>query len=440
LAELERAKRAVRAALDAGADEAEAIISIAKRFSTEARDRTIAKLEQSTARSMTLRVFVSHGKATLATSDLRDDAIGAFASAVVDAARFVAPDPYVGLGEGGAVVAEDLGIDDPAIARRDGALKLDEALELERAIRAFDRHITNSSGSRIYDATVNVFYANSRGMEHGYRGTANSASTSPIALDGSTKRVASYGSASRTLAGREPIERIATIAARRAVEQRGSRKPATMRAPVIFDRDVAAAVLGDLFAAVSAANVASKNSFLISKIGERVGSDLVTIIDDGRLYSGMGTSPIDAEGTPTRRTVVFNQGVLETYLYDTYYARKLGAATTANSSGGSVGPNNFYLLAGSRSYDELIASTQRGVLVLDTIGFSHESATGVYSRGARGFMIENGELAYPIEEFTIASNLVEMLAGIDLVADDLRFDSAITAPSFRVAEMTISGL
>jgi PmbA protein len=190
---------------------------------------------------------------------------------------------------------------------------------------------------------------------------------------------------------------------------------------------------------VNAANVAVGNSYLADAIGETIGSPYVTIVDDGRLPGGLGTSPFDAEGTPTRSTTVFERGVLKTFLYDTYYARRLGAQSTGNASGGGIGVNNFYLRSGDKTLDELIASTARGVLVYDTIGFATEYASGTYSRGARGIWIENGEPAYPIDQFTIASNFKAMLAGIDAVADDAIFDGGIVSPSFRVAEMTISG-
>jgi PmbA protein len=202
---------------------------------------------------------------------------------------------------------------------------------------------------------------------------------------------------------------------------------------------VAASVLSDLFTALSASSVAVGNSYLTDAIGATIGSPLVTIVDDGQLPGGLGTSPFDAEGTPTRRTVVFEHGVLRTFLADTYYGRRLGMASTGNASGGGVGPNNFSLEAGSGTLADMIAQTPRGVLVLDTIGFATEYATGTYSRGARGLWIENGEIAYPIDEFTIASNFRAMLAGIDAVAADLRFDGPIVSPSFRIAEMTISG-
>jgi len=208
---------------------------------------------------------------------------------------------------------------------------------------------------------------------------------------------------------------------------------------VIFERDVAASVLSDIFSALSAANVAIGNSWLAERFGSRIGSDLVTIVDDGTMPGLMGTSPFDGEGVPTQRTVVFEGGALRTFLYDTYYARKLGARSTGNGSGGGVAPNNFYLEPGTRSLEDLIAQTRRGILVMDTIGFATEYASGTYSRGARGLYIENGEIAHPVEEFTIAGTFPEMLAAVDAVANDLRFDAGVVSPSFRVAEMTVSG-
>jgi len=232
---------------------------------------------------------------------------------------------------------------------------------------------------------------------------------------------------------------VATMAVRRAVDLFGARKPPTMRVPVIFERDVAAMFLDDVFSAVSAGNVAVDNSWLTERTGSRIGSELVTIVDDGRLVGKLGSSPFDGEGVPTQRTAVFERGTLQTFLYDTYYARKLGAASTGNSTGGGIGPNNFYLEPGAMSLAELIAATPLGVLVLDTIGFATEHASGTYSRGARGFFIENGELAYPIDEFTVAGQYVDMLANIDAIANDLQFDAAVVSPSFRVSELMVSG-
>lgn len=434
------AERAVEAASAAGATQAEATFSSSERFHAEARDQVLTKLEQTTGRSLTVRVFVAGAKAALSTTDLSLVGVNELARTTVEAARFVAADPHAGLPASVAPAASTgLKIFHADVAQRDAAEKIEDARALERHARAVDPRVGNSNGSRAGDANVIVALANSLGFRGTYRSTTVTRSSSPVVDDGTAKRTASYGSAARSYAAIEPVETVAQLAARRALEMCGARKPPTGRMPVIFERDVAAAVLSDVFGALSAANVAAGNSFLIDRIGERLGSELVTIVDDGRLPAGLGTSPFDAEGVPTGRTVVFDRGIFRTFLYDTYYGRKLGAASTANAAGGGIGPNNLHLSAGSHSLEELIAMTPRGVLVLDTIGFATESVTGNYSRGARGILIEGGERAYPVDEFTIAGNLASMLGAIDAVGADLKFDSTIVAPSFRVAEMTVSG-
>lgn len=432
---------AVDAALAAGATDAEATLGIADRFSAEARGSELTKLEQSRSRALSLRTFVGLRRASLATTDLTPDGIRALARRIVEAAAFVGEDRDAGLPDNVAAAGDDaaLGLAQADVAARDPQAKVADALALERAIRTADPRIDNSRGSQTADAVATVALANSRGFRGSYCSTTASRSTAPIANDDGAKRIAQYGSAARGYAQLEPVETVAAQAVYRAIAICGARKPATTTVPVIFDRDVAASVLSDLFTAINAASIAVGNSYLTDAIGEAVGSPLVTIVDDGRLPGGLGTSPFDAEGTPTRRTIVFERGVLKTFLYDTYYARRLGAQTTANASGGGIGPNNFYLEPGSGTLEELIAKTPRGIVVLDTIGFATEYASGTYSRGARGLWIENGEIAYAIDEFTISSTFRAMLAGIDAVADDLRYDGPIVSPSFRVAEMTISG-
>jgi PmbA protein len=438
-AAIELACRALTLAGDAGAESAEAAVSIARRFHAEARENIVARLEGSIMKSLFLRVFRDGRKSTLSTSDLTDDGLRDAVNRAVSHAALVAPDPFAGLPDEVGDGAADLDLADDRIAQRDGAEKVEESLELERLIRRADARVVNSSGSHYTDAVAVTALANSTGFAAGYRWTRGGRSTGPVALDGEIKRIGQYGSAARHLGAIEAPESVATNAVRRAVDLFGARKPPTMRVPVLFERDVAASLLDDLFAAVSAANVAVGNSWLGGRIGNRIGSELVTIVDDGRLSAGLGTSPFDGEGVQTRRTEVFERGMLRSFLYDTYYARKLGAATTGNSTGGGVGPTNFYLEPGSMSLPDLIAATPLGVLVMDTIGFATEHASGTYSRGARGFFIEGGELAYPIDEFTIAGQYPDILAGIDAVANDLRFDAAVVSPSFRVAEMTISG-
>ncbi|HTZ54942.1 MAG TPA: TldD/PmbA family protein [Candidatus Acidoferrum sp.] len=436
---IEIAARAVDLALELGARSAEASFSVTQRFHVEARDTTVSKLERSTGSGVHLRLWHDGHRSSVVSTDLQPEALRSAIVRGLDQLQYVAQDPYAGLPDESGAYHGDLALVDPSITVRDDADKVADALALERAVRAADPRIVNSSGSHYSDASSSIALANSNGFRGMYSTTSASRSTVPLAQEDGAKRTAHYGTAGRFLRDLEGNAHVAAVAAQRAVEMFGARKPPTMRAAVIFERDVAAALLSDIFAAVAASNVAVGNSWLADRIGERVGSKLVTIVDDGALSGRLGSAPFDGEGVATRRTQVFEAGVLRSFLYDTYYARKLGARTTGNSTGGGIGANNFYLEPGSGSLAELIAATSRGVLVLDTIGFATEHATGTYSRGARGFMIENGELAYPIDEFTVAGNFPDVLAAVDAVASDLRFDGSTVSPSFRVAEMTISG-
>ncbi len=437
---LEHAQAALDRAMREGAWQAEAGICVSERFSAEARDRTITKLEQSTGRSLHLRVFVDGRKASLSTSDFDRENLRAAVATAIAAARHVGRDPFALLPESAGVAdGFDLQLYSDELANREAGSKIDEALALERRVRELDSRITNSNGSHVSDTVNTTVLVNSNGFAGEYRSTRAHRSSSPVALDGTAKRTGSYASAARRLNDMEDLESIACKAVDRTVGLFGARKPPTMRVPVIFERDVAAGVLSDLFAAVNASNVAIGNSWLAESIGRRIGNDLVTVVDDGTMPGKLGSAPFDGEGVPTQRTIVFEKGTLRTFLYDTYYARKLGSASTGNSTGGGVGPNNFHLAPGSCTFEDLVARTERGVLVIDTIGFATEHASGTYSRGARGYYVENGRLAYPIEEFTIATTFPQMLEGIDEVANDLRFDGSIVSPSFRVSEMTVSG-
>ncbi|TAM59197.1 TldD/PmbA family protein [bacterium] len=436
---LELARYAVALAASAGAREAEATVVVSDTFGIEARAQQIVTLQQSVGRSLVLRAFVDGRKATLATTELSRAGLAELVARCVEAAHSVEPDPLGGLPQPQPVQNGDLQIFDGDVRARSEEEKIAAALTMERELRAYDARIDNSNGSRVADAVNEVALVNSLGFEGSYRSSSVSFSASPVANDGSEKRTAHFGASRHGYGAMPAASEIARVAARRAVEMCGARKPRTTTLPVIFERDVAAVLLGDLFAACSGANVAIENSFLAGRIGERIGSEQVTIVDDGLLPGGMGSSPFDAEGVPTRRTTVFERGVLRSFLFDTYHARKLGAQSTGNAAGGTVGPNNFYLLPGTGSLEELVARTPRGIVVYDIIGFATEHVTGTWSRGAAGFMVEDGRIAYPVDGFTIAGNLRDMLAAIDDVAADIIYESAIVSPSFRVAEMTVSG-
>jgi PmbA protein len=214
--------------------------------------------------------------------------------------------------------------------------------------------------------------------------------------------------------------------------------------PVIFDPVTAPSLLGHLASCVNGYAVYRGTSFLAGRMGERIASDLVRVIDDGRLPGGLGSKPFDGEGQPTRRTPLVECGVLSSWLLDAYSARKLGAVSTGNAARGpggapSAAPTNLWIEPGTQSLEEIVAGTERGLLVTELIGMGFQPVTGDYSRGAAGLWIEGGEIRHPVEEITIAGNLGEMLCAIDAVGSDLLWLSRVASPSLRVARMTVAG-
>lgn len=239
-------------------------------------------------------------------------------------------------------------------------------------------------------------------------------------------------------------ESVGQEATRRTVRRLGSRKVATKRVPVVFDQETAGGLLANLCSAVSGYGLYKRASFLLDQLGESVASDRMTVYDDGRLVGGLGSRPFDGEGLATRKNTIVERGILKSYLLDTYSGRKLGLPSTGNASRGvgespSVGPTNFYLVPGEKSQQEIIGSIKEGLFVTELIGFGINMVTGDYSRGASGFWIENGELAYPVEEITIAGNLKQMLKDVELIGNDLVFRGRIASPTVKLAEMMVAG-
>jgi PmbA protein len=233
-------------------------------------------------------------------------------------------------------------------------------------------------------------------------------------------------------------------AAARALRRLDARKIATQKAPVLFEARVARSLIGHIFEAVSGDSIYRKASFLLDKLGEKIASDKLTVVDDPTLPGLFGSWPFDAEGLPARRKVVIERGVLRTYLHNSYTARKCGAASTGNAGRGLAGNpwvshGNFFPEPGADTPEKLIAGLKRGLLVTELMGQGVNTVNGDYSRGAAGLWIENGEIAYPVSEITIAGNLRDMLMGIAAVGSDLEFQGSTASPAMLIEEMTISG-
>jgi PmbA protein len=233
-------------------------------------------------------------------------------------------------------------------------------------------------------------------------------------------------------------------AAERAVRRLGARKVPTQKVPVVFDPRVARSLLQNIFEAVSGESIYRQSSFLTDRLGERIGSELLTVVDDSTIPGLFGSSPFDDEGVTSRRTVILERGVLKSYLLNCYTARKLGLKTTGNAARGitgnaTVGHGNFFLESGTHSPESIVQSVKNGYYVTELMGFGVNVVTGDYSRGASGLWIENGELAYAVSEVTISGNLKQMLMDLEAVGNDLEFRGATASPTLLIREMTVSG-
>ncbi|MGC1650448.1 MAG: metallopeptidase TldD-related protein, partial [Candidatus Sulfotelmatobacter sp.] len=272
-----------------------------------------------------------------------------------------------------------------------------------------------------------------------------SVSAVPIAQtpEGAMQRDFWY-SVARTLTKLDAPEKVGKIAAERTLRRLGARKAKTAEAPIVFDPMVSTSILEHIFEGVNGDSVYRGASFLAGKLGQKIAGDNVNIIDDGTIAGGFGTSPFDGEGVPTRRTVVVENGVLKSYLLNTYTAKKLGLQTTGNASRGlagtpGIGPGNYFLQPGVKTPKELIGGIKEGLYVTEFLGQGVNLVTGDYSRGASGMWISGGEFAYPVEEITVAGNLKELFFNISEIANDLEFRGSVAAPTIRVDGLTVGG-
>jgi len=326
---------------------------------------------------------------------------------------------------------------------------LAQAVAGERAALAADKRVTNSEGatwSRTLGATA---FATSGGFVGGYRGSYASFVVEPLCDDASDpqtpkKRNGYWWTANRFLAALDAVEAVGIEATRRTVATLGSRKIETQECPIVFDPEVARSLVGMVFSVANGSAFWRKSTYLLGREGTPIASHLVTIVDDPLIPRAPGSRPFDSDGLATRKNVVIDGGRLSTVMCDVYSGRKLGRASTGSagrSIGGNPGPttSNLILQAGTVSREALLASTGRGLYVTQMMGFGFNPVTGDFSRGAQGFLIENGELTSPVSEITISANFDDLLQRIDCVANDLDLRSSTAAPTVRVSHMMVAG-
>jgi len=436
---------AVKLALDRGASDAECTTAEGEEFSAGVRMGEIEKLTDAGSRAIGIRVLAGKRAGSSYTSDLSKEGIQRMVKAALELATITSDDPFAGMPDDDALGSVgDLQLYDEAIAALDPAWKIEQARLTEQAALSADPRITNSEGAS-YDSYLGMrAFANSRGFVGSYRTSSCGISVLPVAKQNGSMERDYWSSSARAVARVESPESVGKRAAERALRRLNPRKVPTQKVPVVFDPQSARSLLGDFFDAVNGSAIYRGASFLAGKLGEKIASELVTVVDDAILPGLFGSSPFDDEGVRARRTVVVERGVLKSYLLNSYSARKLGLKTTGNASRGlsgnaGVGAGNFFLEKGSRTGEQIVAGLRNGFYVTQLIGTASNTVTGDYSSGAAGLWIENGELAYPVSEITIAGNLTEMLMDLREVGSDLDFRSSIAAPTILIGEMTISG-
>jgi PmbA protein len=444
--EPELAAHAVRLAKERGATDAECTLAEGEEFSAQVRMRSLETLKDAGSRRAGLRVLVGKRVGSAHTSDLSSAGVRQMVESALAVAAISTEDPYAGLpddSELGALTG-DLRLYSDDIQSIDTPARIQAALETEEAALSWDPRITNSEGASFNAYSGARVFANSRGFLGGYRTSSCSLSTTPVARQGDAMERDFWFSSARSHAKLDSPAAVGRRAAERTVRRLGARKVPTQKVPVIYDSVTARSLLGNIFEAVEGDSIYRNASFLAGKLGERVASENVTIIDDGCMPGLFGTSPFDDEGVPSRRTVVIDRGVLQSYLLNSYAARKLGMRTTGNAARGitgnaGVGHGNFFLDKGQRSPEDMIRGVRRGLYVTELIGQGVNVVTGDYSRGAAGLWIENGEFAYPVSEITIAANLRQMLVDVEAVGSDLEFRGSVASPTLLIREMTVSG-
>jgi PmbA protein len=443
---LELAQDIVKQARAAGASDAECTIAEGEEFSAIVRMRELEKLKEAGSRGAGLRILMGRRTGASYTSDLSHEGIAHLVKSAIELADITTEDPHAGLPEPEEFgkLEGDLGMYSPEVAELDTAFKIEIAKRAEEAALSSDPRISNSEGASFDNHEGRNIFANSRGFAGEYRSTYCSVSTSPVARDGESMERDYWYTLARGFSGLEAPELVGRMAAQRALRRLHAVKVETQKVPVVFEPRTARSLLDNIFEAVHGMSIYRQESFLAGKLGEKVASDNVTVIDDGTLPGLFGTSPFDDEGVASRRTVVIERGVLKSYLMNTYAARKLGMKTTGNASRGltgnaGIGHGNFFLEKGVQTPEQIIAGIPNGFYVTELMGFGVNVVTGDYSRGAAGLWIRNGELAFAVSEVTIAGNLNDMLRGVEAIASDLEFRGSVAAPTIKMGEMTVGG-
>jgi PmbA protein len=441
----EQARRIVESLVErgigAGATAADAIYVGSRSSGVQVRLGELEDVARSEGEEIGLRLFVGQRSASVASSDLSKEVLDTLVERCLAMAKEAPEDPFAGLAPTELLHRGELPFIDNEDSREPDPAELRErALEAENAALAI-AGVTNSSGSGASASASTLALATSGGFSGAYRTSGHGCSTTVVAGEGSGMQRDHAWHSARHLEDLEAPDIIGRRAGERAVARLNPTRPRPGKYPVLFEPRAGASLLGHFIGAINGSAVARKTSFLQDKLGDRVFAAGITIIDDPLRLRGLRSRPFDGEGLSVSRRELVVDGILQSWIAESASARQLGIQPTGNASrgvGGAPGaaPTNLYMTAGSRTREELLAAFPEAVLVTELIGQGVNNVTGDYSRGATGFMVRNGEIAEPVAEITVASNLIDMFATLE-PASDLEFRYGTDVATLLVPEMTV---
>lgn len=438
------AANAVQKALKYGADMAEAYISNSKELNIDVRNGEVQTMKLAEDRGMGIRVFANSKTGFSFTTDFSDSAIEEVIKLAMANASCTEPDQHRILPHPASAYS-DMDLYDSAIRGAAVEDKISMAKTMENEAKAYDPRITVIESATYQDGEEEVALVNSQGISLSYGGAYCGMYISLVAGEGEDSQTGFALKYSLRYKDLDPHS-LGKEAAGRAVRMLGAKPGATQQAAVILEPYVATGFLGLLAPALSAEAVQKGRSLLAGKVGSKVASELIHIIDDGTLANGLSSAPFDGEGFPTSRTVLIQGGTLQGYLHNSYTAAKDGVQSTGNGVRGSfkgtpeVGTTNFFIEPGARTAEEIISKVSKGLYVTEVMGLhTANPISGDFSLGASGLWIENGQITRPVRGMAIAGNIMELLSSVDAVGNDLQFFGGKGAPTIRVARMSISG-
>ena len=432
----EVAQRTLESARRHGATDSEVEVSAAMGQSVTVRHGEVETVEYNRDKGMGITVYLGKRRGNASTSDLSPEGIERTVEAACAIARHTAEDDATGLPDEDRLLrgpAMDLALYHP------WGLTVEEAIALARraesAALAVDRRISNSEGATVSAHDSDFILANSRGFCAGFPSSKASVSVSVVAEDAGGMQRDYWYTTHRDHARLEDPESVGREAGRRSVARLGGSRVPTGESAVVFDANIAGGLLGNFVSAASGSSLYRRSSFLLDRLGTRVFAPGVEIREDPHIPCGMASSPFDAEGVATAPRVVVHDGMLRGWFLSTYSSRKLGLESTGNAGGN----HNLILVPGELDRAGLLARMGRGLLVTDLMGQGVNPVTGDYSRGASGFWVEGGEIRFPVEEVTIAGNLLDMFTGIQAVGRDVLTRGSKQCGSILIDRMTIAG-